>query len=561
MAPEALAERGGAGEQQDVFSLGALAYHLFSGQPPATNFYELTEKLREGQGLRISSVLDGVPETLQYLVQFSTFPAGSDRLDSAVEFLEELDKVEDELTTPDPDEDLVRDPTAANAGDKLEHGFVVQRRLGKGSSAVALLVERQGKEQVLKIALEPSHNDRLKGEAEVLDKLRRHQFIVQPQGVLEFGDRVGLLMDKAGDTTLAQRLRQEGRLHLELLERFGEDLLQTVDWLEQEGVPHRDIKPENLSVAAMGRDDMLHLVLFDFSLSRAPLENIRAGTVPYLDPFLALRKPPRWDTHAERFAAAMTLHQMATGQLPVWGDGQSDPAVLDVEVTLDVEAFEPALRDGMTSFFYQSLRRDYEMRFDNAQEMLTSWRSIFAGADEPAIGTGAGEESMRDALVSGEITLATSLALLGFSPRAMNVLDRISVSTVEELLRTPLPQISHMRGVGSRTRKEIARFVKELAQRFPDVERRAASAPEPGADAETVVEAISIDALVKQLFPTRVAKNAEAGRRALQIFLGLDEEAENELSTWPSQSVVASKVGVTRGRISQIPHAGAKALD
>ena len=44
MAPEALAERGSAGEQQDVFSLGALAYHLFSGQPPAENFYELTEK-------------------------------------------------------------------------------------------------------------------------------------------------------------------------------------------------------------------------------------------------------------------------------------------------------------------------------------------------------------------------------------------------------------------------------------------------------------------------------------------------------------------------------------
>jgi hypothetical protein len=30
-------------------------------------------------------------------------------------------------------------------------------------------------------------------------------------------------------------------------------------------------------------------------LSRTPADQIRAGTVPYVDPFLSLRKPPRWD--------------------------------------------------------------------------------------------------------------------------------------------------------------------------------------------------------------------------------------------------------------------------
>jgi hypothetical protein len=37
-----------------------------------------------------------------------------------------------------------------------------------------------------------------------------------------------------------------------------------------------------------------------------------------------------WDLNAERFAAAMTLYEMTTGRLPVWGDGRSDPAVVDV---------------------------------------------------------------------------------------------------------------------------------------------------------------------------------------------------------------------------------------
>ena len=51
MAPEAVTERGPAGEQLDVFSLGAIAFHLFSGRPPASSLVEMTERLRREQGL------------------------------------------------------------------------------------------------------------------------------------------------------------------------------------------------------------------------------------------------------------------------------------------------------------------------------------------------------------------------------------------------------------------------------------------------------------------------------------------------------------------------------
>ena len=122
--------------------------------------------------------------------------------------------------------------------------------------------------------------------------------------------------------TLGQRLRKEGRLHVDLLQRFGEDLLDIVNYLEEQGIPHRDIKPDNIAVGMLGRGDKLHLVLFDFSLSRTPAENIQAGTNGYLDPLLPLRKP-RWDLHAERYAAAVTLFELATGVLPKWGDGSN----------------------------------------------------------------------------------------------------------------------------------------------------------------------------------------------------------------------------------------------
>jgi hypothetical protein len=56
---------------------------------------------------------------------------------------------------------------------------------------------------VLKVALEPEDNTRLKAEAEVLRKLRRHQFIVQLHDERDYQGRVGILMDRAGDKTLA----------------------------------------------------------------------------------------------------------------------------------------------------------------------------------------------------------------------------------------------------------------------------------------------------------------------------------------------------------------------
>ena len=66
MAPEAVTERGAAGEQLDVFSLGTIAYHLFSGRPPASTLVAMTDRLQRERGLRISSDLDGACETCSF---------------------------------------------------------------------------------------------------------------------------------------------------------------------------------------------------------------------------------------------------------------------------------------------------------------------------------------------------------------------------------------------------------------------------------------------------------------------------------------------------------------
>ena len=255
---------------------------------------------------------------------------------------------------------------------------------------MALLVERDGEHFVLKAASDPEQQPRLKDEAEVLAKETAPSRIVELRRNLEIGDRAAFLMrpvfadkDRKIIETLGQRLRKDGRLHVDLLQRFGEDLLDVLNYLEDQGIPHRDIKPDNIAVGMLGRGDKLHLVLFDFSLSRTPAENIRAGTTGYLDPLLPLRKPPRWDLHAERYAAAVTLYEMATGSLPEMG-GRRDRALATQpadEITIEPELFDASLRERLAGFFRKAFRREHHRAVRQRRGDAASLAERFEGIE------------------------------------------------------------------------------------------------------------------------------------------------------------------------------------
>lgn len=542
MAPEALQGADVASPHHDIFSLGAIAYHVFSGVPPAATPLELIEKLRTRGALQLSDVIDGASGDLQDLVRLATHPDVSLRLASMEEFLAHVTAAEKDLRPP-PGEGAV-DPADAKADDRLEGGFVVVQRLGRGASADALLVRRESTDEqfVLKVGSDARHDDFLRAEGDVLSKLR-HPNVVRWYETLTVSGRTALLLERAGDKTLAQRLR-EGRPSLDLASRFGEDLLAAVDYLEKEGVAHRDIKPDNVGIAPAGQSGKLRLVLFDFSLARTPADNIRAGTPGYVDPFLTLRKPPRWDLAAERFAAAMTLHEMLTGTLPVWGDGRSDPAMLGCEATIRVELFDPHLRDGLTTFFVRSFRRDPKARYDNAEEMLRAWRHVFESALElPA-------ELEDFAVLARRANAATPVAELGYSVEAANVLDRMGIHSVRALLAVDRIKFRYLANVGDRIRKEIRLKAKELARLRPDLVPVQPSRLGDAGEGEALP---SIDRLAEQLLPRRPAGEDMPEDRALADYLGLEGSGT---TSWPAVGAVAGRCGLAREAVTAAVVAG-----
>jgi serine/threonine protein kinase len=540
LAPEVHTADGPDGIALDLYGLGSIGYLLITDMPPAANIGELEERIRGSKGLDPAIEIDGLPDGVIQLIQRATHPdARMDRTPDVAAFIADLDDAERQLRTelePGP----AVDPLQAQADELIEDRFYVKARLGSGSTGLALLVtEDLESDTVLKIAHDATKEPRLVDEYAALQALDSPRVVKAVHEPFRLGGHLAIQLEDAGRPTLGERIRQEGRLTLDQLERYGSDLLEAAAHLDSRGVLHRDIKPDNLGVRPAPGDRRPRLVLFDFSLANEPLDHVKAGTPPYLDPFLGGGRRPRYDRAAERFAISVTLFEMATGQRPVWGSGDADPATITDEVTLAPELFESVVASNMIAYFRKALARDAGSRFGDLAEMAQAWSALFVAAD--AITRTDLDETTHAPVIS--ITVSTPLEEAGLSARAQSALGRLDVATVGELLATSPFRINNLAGLGEKTRREIQHRIRDW--------RRALNEPESDMETEFAEAAglrRGIDSVVTAFRPRNNGRN-HAEIRFTDILLGLEE---SDGDTWPSLAKVATAMAVTRPRVSSI---------
>jgi serine/threonine protein kinase len=446
LAPEILSDAQKAVPESDIFSVGCLAWLLLTGQPPAPTLAERDERLRShpATGLQPSTLrpdLASLDEGLAFATAFSPL----NRPDDVAEWFEGW--VLDAITRPPAEPSTDLDPHQAQKGDLLPGGLRVERRLGMGGTALVLHVRRDGRDFALKVPHDALANDRLLAEAATLRDLR-HEHIVALHGVVTLSSRPCLLLDFAGERTLADLLRAEGSLSLEHARRYGDDLLSAVQYLEERGITHRDIKPSNVGFTGYeGRQK--HLLLLDFSLSSADPSAVSAGTAEWRDPWLYLRG--RWDAAADRFAAALVLYQALTGARPTQAQATHD------DLLIDAERFDPAVRDRLAEFFQRAFARDPAARFDHAEDMRQAWARALSPGESRA-------QPNHHAATFDLDTVRpdTPIDALPLSARAKNALDRAAVPLVSDLLQLPRNQLSMVRGIGSKVTKEIFALAERL---------------------------------------------------------------------------------------------------
>ncbi|WBB47303.1 BREX system serine/threonine kinase PglW [Verrucosispora sp. WMMA2044] len=469
----------------DVFGLGTLAFYLITGRPPAPNRSALRQRLRDQHGLDLAIELPQVPSTLRSLVLKATDPAPSRRTADVAAFLSQLAAAERDAATSEE-----TDPLEAAPGAVLDGRFRLVRRLGQGSTAVGLLVQdlhvEGNGECVLKVALDDTAATRLDDEAEALRRLDVPRIVKILEGPIVVGGRRALLLESAGPETLTTALRTRTRLSFDLLERYGTDLLDCLVALDKAGIDHRDIKPSNLGVRESRGDRTKHLILFDFSLTRAAASATQAGTPPYLDPFL-IGTRDRYDSAAERYAAAVVLFEMATGSTPVYGDGEGDPGSIPDEATIRPEMFDATLAGDLVDFFRKALARDAGARHHTAEAMRAAWLRIFAkdATTEP-------DESYDE--LAARATLTTPLRDSGLTARALSALEPYAVQTVGELLTVDPVQLSRLQGVKNATRLQLTSRIKEWRARLGSEIRTAErSGPEltPTAAADLLLRVVA----------------------------------------------------------------------
>ncbi|MEU6118075.1 BREX system serine/threonine kinase PglW [Streptomyces sp. NPDC047117] len=624
----------------DVYGLGVLTYLLVTGQAPAASQAELVARLEAGEGLRPSSLVDGLSEDIDDLVQAATAYRPVQRLSTVDEFLEMLELVESTLTSPamaPAPEAAEKDALEAVAGDVLGGRWEVRRRLGTGSTSRAFLVrdleaEARGTRPlaVLKVALSDSRGEILVREAAVMRQLRPASGVirlVEPEP-LRLGERTALALEYVGDEraetsdstepstrtrrreeTVARQLRERGRLPIDQLEAYGDYLFGAVDFLEGESVWHRDIKPDNIAIRVRPNRTR-ELVLIDFSLAGYPAKDYEAGTEGYLDPFIGTLTRTAYDSHAERYAVAVTLHQMASGELPKWGDGSVLPRMTDPKElphpVIAADAFDPGVRDGLVAFFKKALHRDVAQRYPELKPMRDAWKKIFLDAAQtvpsshrsshhpeatdralaPGVAAIAEAEPLtaeqRREQLAAQVTRDTHLSAAGLTPAAESFLYGLGINTVGDLLDHSRRKLVNAPGLGAKTRSEVQRRQREWGERLreapvsPLTPRGRAEAKEElaqltaaesallgtlattesaGGLSTATLRSVSLDTLAT-LFVPELNNNGSNRNKVdmVRLLLRLPNERGElpDIGVWPKQKDVADVLGLSAGRIPQM---------
>jgi eukaryotic-like serine/threonine-protein kinase len=204
----------------------------------------------------------------------------------------------------------------------LGPSYTIERELGRGGMATVFLAHdtKHGRKVALKVLNEDLAQtlgqERFRREIAIAARLQHpHILAVFDSGATSAG-HLWFTMPYVQGESLADRLRQEGPLPIDVATRIAREVASALEYAHERGVVHRDVKPGNILLTPQGE-----ALLADFGVARAigdaaqlTQSGFAVGTLPYMSPEQAASD--HVDARADVYALGAVCFEMLTGTVP-----------------------------------------------------------------------------------------------------------------------------------------------------------------------------------------------------------------------------------------------------
>jgi beta-lactam-binding protein with PASTA domain/serine/threonine protein kinase len=267
--------------------------------------------------------------------------------------------------------------------------YELHRRLGRGGMAEVYLARDQMLDRPVAVkvlfpalATDAGFVERFRREAQSAANLQ-HANIVS---VFDWGEANGtyfIVMEYVEGHTLAEILRDDGRVHPDRAAEIAADIAAALGFAHRNGVVHRDVKPGNVLVTHDGS-----VKVADFGIARAISDHSDQnltktgsvmGTATYFSPEQARGAPV--DPRSDLYSLGCVLYEMTTGQAPFSGESAVAIAYKHVqENPVPPRQIDPALPETLEAITLKCLAKNPANRYPTAQDLRADLRRYLDGA-------------------------------------------------------------------------------------------------------------------------------------------------------------------------------------
>jgi eukaryotic-like serine/threonine-protein kinase len=273
----------------------------------------------------------------------------------------------------------------------LSDRYELGRVLGRGGMAEVreaqdLRLHRRVAVKILHASLadDPAFIERFRREATAVAALN-HPGLVGIYDAGSDGDTRYLVMEYLEGTTLAELLREQGRLDVSRLVEVGVAAAGALEAVHRAGLVHRDVKPANIMITPDGGVKLMDLGIARSSdASALTATSSVIGTAAYLAPEQALGQPA--DARSDIYALGCVLYEAATGRQPFEGDSAVAVALQQVNAVPPVpSSLVSDLPADLDTILARAMAKEPALRYTTAADLSEDLQRLRRGVPVTAV--------------------------------------------------------------------------------------------------------------------------------------------------------------------------------